>query len=116
MKITKNALAWYMYPEPTGKYYTQLELKNPDVVEEVFDYCQILLATITARGWWFLLDTHGVDGLLEINERSGWFSDDSREEAIEDLYYYSRIAGYDPELNQFGLYCEENGVFTPNPS
>lgn len=116
MKIKKNALAWYMYPEPTGRYYSQTELKNPETVEEIFDYCQILLAIITGRGWWFLLDTYGVNGLLEINNRSGWFSDESREEAIEDLYYYSRLAGYDPELDQFGEYCEESGEFTANPS
>ena len=106
---TFKTLAWYMYPEPKGRPYTAEELNSPAIVEEVFDYCQILLAYITANGWKYLIDVHSIEGLLEINKRSGWFSDESLDEAKEDLVYYCHISGFDPLTNQFGAYDEDEG-------
>jgi hypothetical protein len=112
MKTSKQDLAWRMYPKPNGTVYTVEDLKNPKTVEIIFDYCQILEATIFAKGWQLLFKTHGTDGLIEINRRSGWFEEDDDVEAKQDLFYHSRIAGYEPEKDIFGTYDEETGVFT----
>ena len=65
--MNEEALAWYKYPEPDGKRYSEEELLLPQIVEELFDYCQILLASISAKGWCFLIDVHGIDGLEKID-------------------------------------------------
>jgi len=41
-----EVLAYYRYPKPKGTSYFENELKQPDKVIEVFDYCQILRAYI----------------------------------------------------------------------
>ena len=65
-------LAWYMYPEPKGTNYYEEDLKNPDKVVEIFDYCQILLAFITKSGWEFLISHHGYEVLYDLNNKSDW--------------------------------------------
>ena len=68
-------LAFYLYPfEPNQKFreYTEDDLKDPKIVEELFDYCQILEAYITKDGW----------------ERSGWFDEetiDAFKEAVKQV-------------------------------
>lgn len=106
----KDAGAWYRYPEPAGRSYALAELHDAETVEQLFDYCQILLAVIHAAGWRELFRIHGASGLLEVNRRSGWFDDS---EALDSLMYHARIAGYDPEMDQFGRYDEGTGVFLP---
>ncbi len=103
-------LAWRVYPEPTGTYYTQEDLQTAHDVECLFDYCQILEAQITAQGWQFLIKQYGVEGLLSINERSGWWDGDTEGEAREELLCHARQAGYDPEQDCFGVYDEETGI------
>ena len=52
-------LAYYLYPfVPNQKCreYTRDELMKPEIVEELFDYCQILEAYITKKGWSFLIE------------------------------------------------------------
>ena len=63
-----EVLAWYRYPEPKGKSYFEGDLKNPDIVVEIFDYCQILLAYITSNGWQFLINYYGYELLFDLNE------------------------------------------------
>ncbi len=104
-------LAWYMYPEPEGRIYTSTELSDVSIVEQVFDYCQILLAFIGKEGWQFLVNMHGIDRLLEINAKSGWFCNDTHQEAYEWLLYHCLISGYDPVNDCFGDYDEETGIF-----
>lgn len=89
----KTTLAWRKHPAPDGTHYTAEDLADERVVEVVFDYCQILEAIVLARGWQYLFETHGLDGLMEINRRSGWFDEvDAEAELIE----CARRAGYDP--------------------
>lgn len=81
-------LAYYFYPfEEKQQYreYTEEELMNPKVVEEVFDYCQILEAYITKEGWSFLIDHYGYKKLYEIDKKSGWFDEDTLEEFTETV-------------------------------
>jgi hypothetical protein len=82
----KNALlAWRKYPEPNGTNYYREDLETPAQVVALFDYCQILEATIFEPGWQFLLDRYGWAGLFEINQLSGWFDSESLEEFESDV-------------------------------
>jgi hypothetical protein len=75
-------LAFYLYPfEPNQKAreYTEEDLKDPKIVEELFDYCQINEACITKDGWELLTRYHGYEQLYEIDKRSGWFDEDTIE-------------------------------------
>ena len=75
-------LAFYLYPfehNQTAREYTEEDLKEPSIVEELFDYCQILEACITQKGWSFLTKYHGYEQLYDIDKRSGWFSKETIE-------------------------------------
>ena len=91
--------------------YSALELSDPARVEELFDYCQILQGVISAQGWRYLLQVHGLAGLLDIDRSSGWLDADEAL-AADALKYQCLIAGYDPELDVFGSYDENAGIFT----
>jgi hypothetical protein len=106
-------LAWYIYPEPDGKIYTSKDLESLTVVEELFDYSQILLAFISQEGWQFLVETHGVEKLLAVNTISGWFSEDSSQDAFDDLRYNCLISGYDPATGFRGDYDVKTAIFLP---
>lgn len=107
MEESGDTLAWYRYPEPAGRAYTARELEDAVIVEQLFDYCQLLLAFISARGWEVLLLHHGIDAVLAISRRSGWL------ESADDLRYQCLISGYDPEQRARGRYSEETGIFSP---
>lgn len=87
-----KALAWYMYPEPNGRYYYEDELKNPNTVIEIFDYCQILLGTIQKLGWKFLVNYYGYERLFEFNNESGWEDCESLSEYKSVIEYHMNIA------------------------
>jgi hypothetical protein len=106
-------LAWYMYPEPHGKAYSCEDLKSLNIVEEVFDYCQIFLAVIYQEGWKFLVETHGIHQLLAVNDVSGWFDNSTPQDAFDSLRYNCLISGYDPETRFMGKYDGEKGIFLP---
>jgi hypothetical protein len=86
--MEKESLAWRKYPEPTGKDYYAEDLVSPLIVEELFDYCQILEATIWEKGWQFLIDTYSLRELFEINQQSGWFPATTLEEYKQELKDY----------------------------
>ncbi len=80
-------LAYFLYPYVQNRdvrEYTKVDLLQPEKVEELFDYCQILEAYITKTGWQFLIESYGYDKLYEIDKRSGWLSDRSSESSIEE--------------------------------
>ena len=91
-----TVLARYDYPLPDGKPYYVRDLEDPNGVEEVFDYCQILLAVIYPIGWRFLFKNYGFEGLHEINECSRWLDGDNKQEIFEWFIYHMQISGYDP--------------------
>jgi len=83
-------LAYYHYPfVPNQKCreYTRDELMKPEIVEELFDYCQILEAYITKKGWAFLIEYYGYEKLYEIDKKSGWLDDETLEEYISSVQY-----------------------------
>ena len=83
-------LAYYHYPFVPNqdlREYTKEELTDPKIVEELFDYCQILEAYITKQGWAFLIEHYGYEKLYEIDKKSGWLDDDTLEEYIASVEY-----------------------------
>jgi hypothetical protein len=70
----KKLLAWRIYPEPNGTDYYEKDLDTEKKVQTLFDYCQILEASVFDEGWQFLLRHYGIRTLYEINERSGWYN------------------------------------------
>lgn len=80
-------LAYYLYSwgnKKNYREYTKDELMNPDTVQELFDYCQILEAYITKQGWQFLIDYYGYEKLYEIDRKSGWLSECSDSDSLEE--------------------------------
>lgn len=72
--------AFYQFPEPDGTRYYQSDFMLREMVELIFDYCQIWLAYITRDGWTFLLHHYGYEVLYEINGKSGWLDCETLEE------------------------------------
>lgn len=88
-------LAYYFYPflpNHNAVEYTREQLMNLKIVEELFDYCQILEAYITKRGWAFLIDYYGYEKLYEIDKISGWIDADTLEEYKEWVLYKISIS------------------------
>ena len=84
-------LAWYRYPEPNGTHYLEDDLKQPDKVIEVFDYCQVGLAIITKTGWDFLMKHYGYEKLFQLDKESGWLDCSTIDEFIEWVQYYRSL-------------------------
>ena len=87
-----EVLAFYKYPEPSGRKYFRDDFTNPNIVIEVFDYCQILLAYITKTGWKFLADHYGYEKLFELNFVSGWIDCNSLSEYKAAIEHEINIA------------------------
>ncbi|GAA4364646.1 hypothetical protein GCM10023185_34340 [Hymenobacter saemangeumensis] len=73
-------LAWRMYPEPNGTGYHAEDLDTEEKVQHLFDYCQVLEASILDEGWQFLLQHYGIERLYQINKKSGWHDADDVKE------------------------------------
>ena len=76
----REVLAFYKYPEPSGREYYRNDFVDSNTVIEIFDYCQILLAHITKSGWKFLVEHYGYEKLYALNNKSGWINCDSLNE------------------------------------
>jgi hypothetical protein len=99
----ETILAWYRYPEPNGTRYYIKDLEDPKGVEEIFDYCQILLGIIYAEGWRFLFKKYSFEDLYEINKKSGWF-DGTKQEIFDWMVYDARTSNYDPISDTYGTF------------
>ncbi|MGZ7443253.1 hypothetical protein [Paenibacillus sp. TH7-28] len=86
----KKKLAYRTYHLPEGTSYRFADLIHKEIVETLFDYCQIMEAVIYKDGWEMLLNYHGLETLYEINEKSGWFDCNSMEEFLS--YIESNIS------------------------
>ena len=109
--MKSELLGWMRYPEPNGTGYFEEDLMDKSKVVELFDYYQILLATIMSKGWKFLFENYGLIGILEIDKESGCFDDGDLGEWIANIYYNSLISGFDPLKMEYGDYSED-GIFT----
>lgn len=79
----KRELAFRIYPLPHGTSYGYTDLLQPETVEILFDYCQIMEAVIYKEGWEMLLNYHGLETLYELNNKSGWFDCGSMDEFLQ---------------------------------
>ena len=89
-------LACYLYPfgtqeEMNIKEYYEKELSDEKVVEELFDFCQILEGYISESGWNYLIKHYGYEKLYEIDKRSGWLDADTLDEYIRLVEYEIEI-------------------------
>lgn len=75
-----------------------LETENarPPSLVESFDSVWVLDSDLTAEHWRYLWQRYGVQELVDIGRRSGWFSTHNDRDAIVDLLQRSRSAGFDP--------------------
>jgi hypothetical protein len=89
-------LAWYHDPAPAGTAYFERHLQDPAAVAEIFGHAKVLRAMITREGWRFLWDRFGLEGLVEINRRAGWFNPSDSRGVAEALLQQSLIAGFNP--------------------
>lgn len=108
---TDQLLAWKKYPLPRGGNYYNHSLQDEFDVRVLFDFCQILEATIFAEGWDFLLSKYGLTGLFKIDEISGWFDTDSKEEWLESILYQALISGINLQSRNYGIYKEKTDTF-----
>lgn len=88
-------IAYRIYPWPNGTVYTEKELTTIDDVVGLFDYCQILDACISKKGWEYLINIFGYEKLYEADKISGWFDLDTLEEFIEEVKYQIENIAYD---------------------
>ncbi len=107
----EELIAWYIYPEPHGTNYLEEDLTK-EIVLEIFDYSQILLAIITRKGWKCLFEKFGIKELIEIDRVSGWLEDDDLGEWILSFYTISIESGYDPTCKALGVFDSEKNLFT----
>ena len=56
-------VAYRIYPLPNGRVYTEEDFATLDDVIGLFDYCQIMEAMISKRGWDFLIKKFGIEEL-----------------------------------------------------
>lgn len=85
-------IAFRIYPLPNGTIYTEENVKTLDDVIGIFDYCQIMESTISKKGWDYLIEKFGIEGLFQANKKSGWFDSDSLEEFICDIEHEKSVA------------------------
>ncbi|WP_334073102.1 hypothetical protein [Paenibacillus sp. A14] len=84
----KKELAFRIYPLPHGTSYRYTDLLQPETVEILFDYCQIMEAVIYKEGWEMLLNYHGLETLYMLNRKSEWFDCNSKEELLRYIEAY----------------------------
>lgn len=93
-------IAYRIYPLPNGTIYTEEDVKTIDDVVDIFDYCQIMEAVISKKGWQYLIERFGIDGLYRADKISGWFDSSSMEEFMLDIEYEIATACNDEDDNE----------------
>ena len=87
-----RVLGWYLFPEPEGTCYGEEELKDPEVVKELFGYCGLWYALISQEGWDFLLEVYGLERLYQIDHDSLWHDSLDLTQFAADVAYERGIA------------------------
>jgi hypothetical protein len=103
--MKKELLAWSPHPDPLGTAYFQEDLEDADEVARLLDLAQIYQATITQRGWQFLIERMGLDRLLHLNRAGQWFDTDDDTLAAEQILHRARLAGFEPPQDCLSTAC-----------
>ena len=132
----RNAiLAWYAYSEsglagpaeatlrPAGRlgdrqpdppYRPAVDLDEPAHVAGLFADVRALDAQVDARGWKHLFSRYGLEGLIDLAKRRGWWPDATRDESVaEAIVGESLDAGYDPVSGLIGEFGNDTRRFEP---
>ncbi|MDO4976719.1 MAG: hypothetical protein Q4E53_05585 [Eubacteriales bacterium] len=72
--------------------YSKEQLKDPNIVKNLFDLCQILEGYITYEGWLFLIAYHGYESLFDIDSESGWFDCANLDSFKKEIVYQRDLA------------------------
>jgi len=72
------------------------EQSRPPSLVESFDSVWVLDPNLTVEHWRYLWQRFGVQELVDIGRRSGWFSAENDKAAVLELLKRSREAGFDP--------------------
>ena len=110
--MNTRLLAWCQYPEPHGTAYADEDFADLRKLIEVLDRAQVMRAYITAQGWRTLWRLYGLDGLLDLNRKGGWFDTRDKAAATKQIVHRSRVAGCDPytgDLTDLGDYGDNGG-------
>ena len=103
-------VAYRIYPLPNGTVYTEEHFKTLKDVEMLFDYCGIMEAMISKKGWDFLINKFGMEGLYEADKNSRWlyWDGDSLEQFICDVEHERNEVAYDDENDHKAItdFCE----------
>ena len=110
-------VAFRIYPLPDGKIYTEEDINSLKDVEMLFDYCQIMEAMISRKGWNYPIDRFGMENLYEVEKKSEWFNSESFEEFICDVEYEKERVAYEDEKDHKKIteFCEMTHFSSPLP-
>ena len=100
-------IAYRIYPLPDGTVYTEDDIQTTDDVVRLFDYCQIMEAMISKKGWDHLIEKFGIEELYHADKKSGWLDSDDPGQYRSDVEYEKSIA-YDDEHDHRAIndFCE----------
>ena len=107
----KDILGWTSFPEPDGTSYFKEEFEDKDKLLELFNYCQQGLGFVRDKGWQFLVDEYGLEGVMELDAQSGWLKDKDQGEWLCNIFFQMLTSGYDPQTDDFGDYDTETKQF-----
>lgn len=74
----------------------EIDERRPPSLVESFDSVWVLDPSLTAEHWRYLWQRFGVQELVDIGRRSGWFSTEDDKDAVLELLNRSQEAGFDP--------------------
>lgn len=101
-------VAYRIYPLPNGRVYTEEDFTTLDDVIGLFDYCQIMEAMISKRGWDFLIKKFGIEELYRADCKSGWYCCETLEEYVGWVEYERSEVAYTDEHDHGAItdFCE----------
>jgi hypothetical protein len=111
---SKEILGWFKFPEPDGTSLFQEEFTDKDKLLELFTYCQQGLGFVKDKGWKFLIEELGIEGVMELDAQSGWLKDADKGAWLSNIFYQVFTSGYDPQAGEFGEYDIETKQFIYN--
>ena len=110
----QKILGWYKFPEPEGTSFYQAEFEDKEKLLELFNYCQQGLGFVKDKGWKFLIEEIGIEGIMELDAQSGWLKDNDKGDWLCNIFYQIFTSGYDPQADDFGEYDIETKQFIYN--
>ena len=112
MNKKSEILARLILPKPKGTPLYASDLGAEDSVVQLFDACQIFQGLIYAKGWEFLIQRYGLEKLYQIDQKSGWFPTETKQEWLDSVLDWALISGFNLQTRHFGVYDKKKNLFT----